>query len=334
MKIGVLGAGSWGTTLAILAAESGHPVTLHARAEEKARSMQRTRQNEVYLPGALLPEGVQVTSDLTRAVADQDLLVFAVPCKAMHEVAARVAEIEGAPSVVVSAAKGFERSSLRTMSAVLQETFGPDARVAVLSGPNLAREIADGQPTGTVVASDHAPTAEFIQKALNCKRFRAYTSSDVVGVELAGALKNVMALATGMLAELGFGANAQATLLTRGLAEMARLGAVLGARVETFRGLAGMGDLLATCTSPLSRNYRAGRMAARGVDPEAIRQAMGQVVEGLNTAQVAVHLGDENGVELPITAEVHRVLFEGKSAKDGARALMSRPPRAEDGEEG
>lgn len=326
--VAVLGAGSWGTVLAELLAEGGADVRLWARREEAARSLQACRENERYVPGLMLPDRVRVTASLEEALDQAALIVIAVPAAGVPDLATQLAALSvSAP--VLSATKGFEPGTLATMTDVLARELGAAVPLAALSGPNLSREIAAGQPAAAVVASADEDLARSVQAGFPPLRLRVYRSHDVLGLELAGALKNVLALAAGMLAELGFGANSQATLLTRGLAEITRLGVAMGADIRTFQGLAGMGDVLATCSSPLSRNFRGGRMAARGLGPDEIRAAIGQAVEGLATARVAGELARRHGVEMPLAEEVARVLDDGKPAKDAVQDLMTRPPRAE-----
>lgn len=327
--VAVLGAGSWGTVLSMLLGRGGHPVRLFARDPEAARRLQATRENEVHVPGELLPPSVRVTSDLADALTGAEAVVVAVPSERVADLAAAV-RVLGLPLPrVVSASKGLEAGSLMTMTAVLRRELPAAGAVAALSGPNLSREIAAGQPAAAVVACEDRSAGRWLQGVFTTETFRAYTSSDVVGVELGGALKNVLALATGMLAELGLGANSQAAVLTRGLAEISRLGRSLGARGATFQGLAGMGDVIATCSSPLSRNFRAGRMAARGMRPKEIRTALGQAVEGLETSRAALELGSTQGVDMPISEQVHLVLHEGKDPRRATRDLMRRPLRPE-----
>lgn len=332
--IAVVGAGSWGTTLALLLAVNRKPVRLLVRDQAKARVLATTRLNEAYLPGVLLPDGVAVEAGGAALASGAEIVVVAVPSASLDEVAADLGRLEPRPRIVVSASKGLGRETLQTASQLFRAALPPAVAVAVISGPNLAREIAAGQPAAGVIACERSEAARELQGLFTGESFRAYTSTDVLGVELAGALKNVIALAVGMTNELGLGANAQASLVTRGLAEMARLGAALGAQAETFRGLAGMGDLMATCSSALSRNLRAGRLAARGIAPDGIRSAIGQAVEGLDSTVAAVRLAERHRVEMPIAREVYRVLFEGKAPAEAARALMRRPPAAEHGETG
>ena len=326
--VAVLGAGSWGTVLAELLAEGGAEVRLWARREEFARSLQACRENERYVPGLMLPDQVRVTSDLASALAGVQLVVVAVPAAGVPELARRLATA-GLTAPVLSATKGFEPETLATMTDVLARELGEGVPLAALSGPNLSKEIAAGQPAAAVVASADEALARAVQAAFPALRLRVYRSHDVLGLELAGALKNVLALAAGMLAELGFGANSQAALLTRGLAEITRLGVAMGGDPRTFQGLAGMGDVLATCSSPLSRNFRGGRMAARGLGPDQIRAAIGQAVEGLATARLADELARRHGVEMPLAEEVARDLDEGQPAREAVEDLMTRPPKSE-----
>lgn len=331
--VAVLGAGSWGTTLARVLASQGREVRLYCRHPERAQAIQADRVNEAYLPGVRLPDALRATSDLGEAVRGAPLLLMAVPSRAFSAVLAEALAQGAAPRAAVSATKGLHPDSLETMTSLMAQALGPEVPVASLSGPNLAKEVAGDQPAAAVMACAHPRAGKLLQAVFSTPTFRVYTSTDVVGVEVAGAMKNVLALASGMLSELGLGANALAALLTRGLEEISRLGAAMGAKRSTFRGLAGMGDMLATCTSPLSRNYRAGRMAARGLDPDSIRAEMHQVVEGIETVQSALQLAGRLGVEMPVAAQVQAVLFEGRPADVAVRVLMERPPRVEQDEE-
>ncbi len=326
--VAVIGTGSWGTALALLAARAGLAATLWAR-EPLAADIDRRRENPRYLPGAVLPESVAVTADLADALAGSAVAVFAVPSHAMRDVA-RAASRHLGGAVPVSAAKGLEPGSLRRMTEVLAGELGPDAApVCALSGPNLAKEIAAGKAAAATVASADPAAAAIVRDALMSSRFRLYTHDDVIGVEIGGALKNVVALAAGMSDGLGAGDNAKAALMTRGLAEIARLGAALGANPLTFAGLSGLGDLIATCASPLSRNNRAGRMLAEGLDVPTIRARLGETAEGIATAPAARELGQRNGVQLPITGLVCAVLAGGLSPAEAVPLLMEREPRTE-----
>jgi glycerol-3-phosphate dehydrogenase (NAD(P)+) len=316
----------------MLLASEGRPVQLWGRNPALVKNLQATRENELYLPGVRFPNSLHVTSELPEAMKETELVIVAVPTQAVLSLARSCRQLGLTPKRILSATKGLEAASFRTMTQVLEREFEGVPALAALSGPNLAREIAAGQPAAAVIASQNPETSRWIQGVFTSPTFRAYTSTDVVGVELGGALKNVLALAAGMLTELGLGANTQAAMLTRGLAEISRLGCSLGADPMTFHGLAGLGDILATCTSSLSRNFRAGRMAARGLDPKGIRLGLGQAVEGLETVQVVQKLATDQGIEMPIARQVYRVLFEQCPAQKAAQALLARPLGPERGD--
>ena len=328
--VAVVGAGSWGTALSMLAARAGSRATLWAR-EPLASDIARLRENARYLPGSALPDAVVVTGDLAAVLAGSAVVVFAVPSHAIRTVARAAAPHLGA-AVPVSAAKGLEPGTLLRLTEVLADELGPDAApVCALSGPNLAKEIAAGKAAAATIASADRDAAAVARAALMSPRFRLYTHDDVVGVEIGGALKNVVALAAGMSDGLEAGDNAKAALMTRGLAEIARLGVALGANPLTFSGLSGLGDLIATCASPLSRNNRAGRMLAAGLDVATIRARLGETAEGIATAPAALELGRRHGVELPITALVCAVLAGSIAPADAVSLLMEREPRSEQG---
>ncbi|NDY42744.1 NAD(P)-dependent glycerol-3-phosphate dehydrogenase [Dissulfurirhabdus thermomarina] len=331
-RVGVIGAGSWGTALALLLARKGHEVVLWARRPVHASKLDRSRENASYLPGFPLPPEMVITSDLAD-VAEAELLLVVVPSHGLREVAGALAPhlSGGGPKAVVSAAKGIENGTLRTMTDVLQEELPPEAgaRVAVLSGPSFAREVAADLPTAVTVAAQDHRVAAWVQEVMATGSFRVYTSTDVVGVQLGGALKNVMAVAAGISDGLGFGTNTRAALVTRGLAEMARLGVRLGANPLTFAGLAGLGDLVLTCTGDLSRNRQVGLRLGRGEALQAILDDMNMVAEGVKTSRAARDLAARHGVEMPITEQVCRVLHEGFDPREAVRELMLRPPRAE-----
>ena len=323
----ILAAGSWGLAFAGLASASS-PVRLVCRTEEQAAALSRSRRDGHYLPGFSLPESVEVTHfHDSAATADASLVVLAAPSKATPALQAWLrARLPGGAGVL-SLAKGLEPLTGKRLSESWRGQVG-DAPFAVLAGPNHAEEVAAGQPTATVVAGDVA-LGERIQSLFSGPRFRVYRSDDLVGVEIAAAAKNVIAIAAGMSDGLGFGDNAKASLVTRGLAEMTRLGIACGARDATFRGLAGMGDLVATCTSPHSRNRRAGELIATGTATDAVEDALGQVAEGLGTARNLLALAGASGVELPICREVVRAAFEGVPVGDCLDSLMSRTPGTE-----
>ena len=327
--VAVFGGGSWGTTLAIVAARAGHDVTLYVREPATADRLATTRRNERYLPGTVLPDRVRVTADPAVACRDVALILLVVPSQAMRETARLIAPLVG-EAIVVSAAKGLERSSLKRMTVVVREELPATAaaRVCALSGPNLAAEVATGKPATTVIAGA-PPAAERACDLLTSDQFRGYTNEDVVGVEMGGALKNVIAIGAGIGDGLGAGDNAKAAFITRGLAEMARLGIAHGANPLTFAGLAGLGDLIATCASPLSRNRRVGFELAKGRSLTEIRAGLNQVAEGIDTTAVARELGRRAGVELPITEQLCEVLFAEKSPRAAIDDLMRRESKDE-----
>lgn len=331
MTIGIVGGGGWGTALAILFAGKGLSPSLWVYEAELASLMARERQNPWYLPDILLPDSIRVTNDLGESVRDCQLVILAVPSHVFRAVAGQVIPClpQGIP--VLSVTKGIEEGSLRRMGEILAELLSPTAKhsVAVLSGPTFAKEVAQGQPTAAVVASCSLDLATRLQDLLATPSFRLYTNSDVVGVELGGALKNVMAIATGISDGLGLGENARAALITRGLAEMSRLGLALGADPLTFTGLAGLGDLVLTCTGSLSRNRRVGLELGRGRSLKEIVGEMRMVAEGVKTTASALALARRAGVVMPITAEVAAVLGGEKSPREAVEALLRREPRSE-----
>lgn len=337
-RLAVLGAGSWGTTFALVLARAGASVTLWARREEVAREITEQRTNSRYLGERPLPAGITASSDVRAVLAEAEGIVLAVPAQSLRENlgAWRTALATGAgdgalPAVpVLSLIKGIERGTDLRISEVVAQAGGVDpARIAVLSGPNLAGEIAEGQPCGSVVA---APTEELAERLAHwCAgpAFRAYTSTDVIGVEVAGAVKNVIALAVGAAAGLGYGDNTRASLITRGLAEITRLGTALGADERTFAGLAGMGDLVATCASPLSRNHRLGLALGRGLTVQEAAQEVGQTAEGVATARAVAHAAAARGIDMPITRGVVDVVDHGADIAEVTAAMLARSVRPE-----
>lgn len=322
----VLGAGSWGTSLASLLVENGYDVTIWARREIVAEEINQNHTNQKYLPGIHLPQGLVAESDLERAVSDKDMVLFVVPTQTMREIARKVKAWIHPKSSIVHASKGFERESLKRMSVVLQEEL-PETfytRIVALSGPSHAEEVIRKIPTTVVVGSESQERAEEIQSYFMNPTFRVYTNPDLIGIEVGGALKNIIAIAAGLASGLGFGDNAKAALMTRGLAEIARLGKAMGAEPITFVGLAGVGDLIATCTSEHSRNWRAGYMLSHGKGLEQILSEMGMVVEGITTTQTAYALSHKFGVEMPITDQLFQVLFHGKKPDKAVFDLMNR----------
>ncbi|WP_431836613.1 NAD(P)H-dependent glycerol-3-phosphate dehydrogenase [Cellulomonas sp. Y8] len=329
-RAAVLGAGAWGTTFAAVLADAGCDVTVWGRDAAVCEAIARDHRNERYLPGIDLPERVTGEADPAAAVAGADVVAVAVPSQSARAVLTPLADALAPGAVAVSLMKGVELATDRRMSEVMGEALGlPAERLAVLSGPNLAAEIAARQPTATVVASADAGTAERVAAACASGYFRPYTNDDVVGVELCGAVKNVIALAVGISQGRGLGYNTMATVITRGLVEITRLGLALGAKAETFPGLAGMGDLMATCASPDSRNHRLGLAVGRGLSLDEAVAATGGTAEGVKSSRSVLDLAERVGVEMPITAAVVQVLHEGLPVDALAPLLLGRPRRAE-----
>ena len=331
-RAAVIGAGSWGTTLAALLARNGHDVVLWALEPDVVADITRVRENRRFLAGVRLPDALVATEDLAAAVADADVLVSVVPSQFVGRVMAEAQPHVSKSCQVVSASKGLETATLRRMEDVLGEALGEPALAGftVLSGPSFALEVARESPTLVVAASSDRDAAERVQKLFQNHYFRVYTNSDVIGVELGGALKNVIALASGMASGLGFGHNTLAALITRGLAEIARLGQAMGARAETFAGLAGMGDLVLTCTGELSRNRTVGFRLGRGESLESIVSDMSAVAEGVKTALAGHELARRHRVKMPITSEVRAILEEGRDPREALSNLMQRDPKPEE----
>ncbi|MEI4272789.1 NAD(P)H-dependent glycerol-3-phosphate dehydrogenase [Klenkia sp. LSe6-5] len=329
-RAAVLSAGSWGTTFAKVLADAGTEVTLHARRPELAAAITADRENADYLPGIRLPDGITATADPAQALDGADLVVLSIPSQTLRENLAGWAPHIPAQATLLSLMKGIELGSTRRMSEVVCEVTGAaPERVAVLSGPNLAREIAEEQPAATVVACTDPDRLEALQAACHTRYFRPYTNPDLVGCELGGAVKNVIALAAGVAEGLGFGDNTRASLITRGLAETARLGQALGADPLTFAGLAGLGDLVATCSSPLSRNRTFGEHLGRGMSLEETVAATKQTAEGVKSCRSVLDLARAHGVEVPITEAVVRVCHDGESPVQMVREIMSREAKPE-----
>jgi glycerol-3-phosphate dehydrogenase (NAD(P)+) len=326
--IAILGAGSWGTALAILLARQHKAVKLWPRRPEQVQAISQARENRLYLPGVPLPDEITLCSSLAEALELSEFAILAVPAKGMRELAGLSAPYLKSNQSLLSVAKGLEPETAKRMSEVLAEVL-PQQPCAVLSGPNLAGEVVAGQPTTTVVASTDREVASRLQTALICPTFRVYTNLDVIGVELGGALKNVIAIAAGIADGMGFGDNTRAALVTRGLAEITRLGVAMGADPRTFQGLSGIGDLIATCVSPRSRNHRVGYRLAKGEDLAQILAGMEQIAEGVPTTKATVALARRNQVEMPIATHLHSVLFEGVSPAEAVVKLMNRPGKEE-----
>lgn len=329
-RVAVIGAGSWGTAVAAIAA-GNVATTLWARRTELAESIERDHVNERYLPGVTLPDTLHATASLEAACRDADVVVLGVPSHGLRAVLVEAAEFIGPRVPVVSLAKGIEQGSLARMTEVICETLnGHDAAcVGVLTGPNLAREVAAGQPTASVVAVTDAGVGDELQRLFFAPTFRVYTNPDVVGCEMAGALKNVLAIGAGIADGLGYGDNTKAALMTRGLAELARLGIAMGGDPLTFAGLAGMGDLIATCSSPQSRNRHVGAELGKGRSLDDITAEMNMVAEGVKTTAAVLELANRHQVEMPLSAFVGRVLYDGARPADLVPELMLRKAKPE-----
>jgi len=328
-SVAVLGSGSWGTALAVHLARSGHRTVLWGIETDELNAMARERVNARYLPGVALPEGLEIEHDMARAVAQADQLLVVVPSHAFREVLERVRPMLRPGQRVAWATKGFELTSGKLPHQVASEVLGPSVPTAVLSGPTFAREVGAGLPSAMTVASYDGDYAMELARSISGRNFRAYASSDMVGVEVGGAVKNVLAIGAGISDGLGFGANTRVALITRGLAEMMRLGVALGADRETFMGLAGLGDLVLTCTDDQSRNRRCGLLLAAGKSSAEAQAEIGQVVEGVLAARAVHDVAQRHGVVMPISEQVYRVLYEGAPAKEAVYALMTRTIRAE-----
>ena len=330
-KVSVIGTTSWGTTLAIILANNGADVLLWARTGEEAQALEGPRENLGLLPGASFPSSMHVTASERDAAAGADMVVVAVPSRSFRENVRRFLPFWDRPCVVVSATKGLEMDTAKRMSQILEEELPEAFRpgISALSGPNLSREVVQGRPTSTVVASRDGGSALQAQELFMSSTFRVYTNTDVVGVELGGALKNIVALGAGISDGLGYGDNGKAAFITRGLAEITRLGVAAGAEPRTFAGLAGLGDLVATCSSPLSRNHYVGEQLAAGEKLDEILSSMRNVAEGVYTTVGALKLASGLGVEMPIAEATNRVLFQGLDPRQAVLELMARAPGPE-----
>ena len=336
-RLAILGAGSWGTALSVVLsrARKPHEITLWARSAQLAERLHKQRENNTYLPGIRLPDLVRVTPDMPRALAGAEVVIGAIPSVHARSIYSEALPYIHPEMVFVSATKGLEPATHLRMSRVLAEvlekagTVEPSRRIAVLSGPSFAAEAARGAPTAVVLAAQDAALASLLQEELSGPSFRLYTNDDVLGVELAGAMKNVMAIAAGACQGLDLGSNPLAALITRGLAEMMRLAAAVGARPETLSGLAGLGDLVLTSTGALSRNRHVGMALAKGSNLQDILAGMPMIAEGVATAAPLLALAREHGIEMPITEQVDAILHLGKSPKDAIREIMDRPLKRE-----
>jgi glycerol-3-phosphate dehydrogenase (NAD(P)+) len=327
--VAVLGAGSWGTALAIQFARAGHPTRLWSRSAADAASLRAQRQNVRYLPGATFPDAIDVHDSLASAVGGAVAIIIAVPSHALRSLLSQLKPLLARDARLAWATKGFELETGKLPHQVAYEVLGDRYPVAVLSGPTFAREVGAGLPTAMTIASPDEDFAHALATSLHAPNFRAYTSTDIVGVEVGGAVKNVLAVGAGLSDGLGFGANTRIALITRGLTEVVRLGVALGARTETFMGLAGLGDLVLTCTDDQSRNRRFGLALAAGKSVRDALADIGQVVEGYTAARAVHDVARREGVDMPIVQGIYRILYENEPARDVVKELMTRPIRAE-----
>jgi glycerol-3-phosphate dehydrogenase (NAD(P)+) len=328
-QIAVIGAGSWGTALAVIAARAGHGVRLWSRNAAVVNSINEQRVNSRYLSSASIPGGVTATDNFEVALHDASMILMAVPSHAARETLTSMSTHLHEAAIIVSVAKGIEIESGKRISEIAKELVSSSHPFVALSGPSFAKEVVAGHPTAIVAASKDNAAARAVQNDLSFENLRIYTNADVVGTEIGGSVKNVMAIAAGMTAGLGFGANSVAALITRGLAEITRLARREGAQMETLMGLAGLGDLVLTCTGSLSRNRFVGEELGKGRTLDEITAGLNEVAEGINTARAVKKLADRAGLEMPITNEVNAVLYDGKPARDAVAELMSRPLREE-----
>ncbi len=328
-RAAVIGAGSWGTALAKVLGDKGHEVGLWSHNATVAKQIRDERENREYLPGAHIPSTVEVTVELAEALSAAEFVIAVVPSHAFRAVIQRAAPHVPDRALIITATKGIEVDTLERPSEIISELFPQHRSPGMLSGPSFAQETAEGDPTATVVASKDPEVAEGGQELFGTERFRVYTNDDILGVELAGALKNVIALAAGIADGLGYRHNSRAALITRGLAEITRLGVAMGARPSTFAGLAGLGDLVLTCTADLSRNRQVGLRIGKGESLETILSGMKMVAEGVRTTAAARRLAQIHAVELPIIEETHAILFDGKPPKQATADLMVREPKPE-----
>lgn len=327
--VGVIGAGSWGTALAVTLGLNGHDVRLYARNREQLASLRETGENIKYLPGVKLPENITLTGEISDAVSGADAVCFSTPAQSFRSVLSSSLEYIDDEMIIINVAKGIEKKSLMRLSEIAA-SFGIEEKYCVLSGPSHAEEVGQKMMTALVAASLSEDTAVAVQNMFSTDFLRVYTGNDVTGCELGGALKNIIALGAGITDGMGFGDNSKAALMTRGIAEMKRLGAALGADPATFAGLTGIGDLIVTCTSMHSRNRRCGILIGEGMDPSDAVKEVGMVVEGMFTAEAAYELASQAGVEMPITSAIYRLVKGDVSARDAVRALMARDLKPED----
>lgn len=327
-KVGIMGAGSWGTALALLLHKNGHEVTVWSISEEEIQMLSKEREHKSKLPGVKIPDDMVFTTDIETTIKDKDVIVLAVPSPFTRSTARNMKPYVGEGQIIVDVAKGIEETTLMTLSQQIEEEI-PQADVAVLSGPSHAEEVGRELPTIVVIGARTEKTAKYLQGMFMNEVFRVYTSPDMLGMELGGSLKNVIALAAGIADGLGYGDNTKAALITRGIAEIARLGVKMGGSVESFTGLTGIGDLIVTCASQHSRNRKAGYLMGKGMSMQEAMDEVKMVVEGVYSTKAAVKLGEKYGVAMPIIEEVNKVLFEGKDPRNAVNELMQRDSKAE-----
>lgn len=329
-NVGVLGAGSWGTALSLLLHDNGHQVTIWSIDEKEVAMLDEKREHELKLPGIKIPEDIVITGNMEETIRGKDFLVLAVPSPFTRNTARNMKQYVADGQIIVDVAKGIEESTLMTLSRQIEQEI-PQADVAVLSGPSHAEEVGRRMPTTCVIGARTKKTAEYLQSMFISKVFRVYTSPDIFGIELGGSLKNVIALAAGIADGLGYGDNTKAALITRGIAEIARLGVRMGGRIESFTGLTGIGDLIVTCASVHSRNRKAGYLIGQGKTMQEAMDEVKMVVEGVYSAKAAARLAEKYQVSMPIVNEVNKVLFEGKNPAEAVDDLMQRESRSENG---
>lgn len=329
-NVGVLGAGSWGTALSLLLHDNGHQVTIWSIDDKEVAMLNEKREHELKLPGIKIPEDMVITGNMEEAIQGKDFLVLAVPSPFTRNTARNMKQYVADGQIIVDVAKGIEESTLMTLSRQIEQEI-PQADVAVLSGPSHAEEVGRRMPTTCVIGARTKKTAEYLQSMFISKVFRVYTSPDILGIELGGSLKNVIALAAGIADGLGYGDNTKAALITRGIAEIARLGVRMGGRIESFTGLTGIGDLIVTCASVHSRNRKAGYLIGQGKTMQEAMDEVKMVVEGVYSAKAAARLAEKYQVSMPIVNEVNKVLFEGKNPAEAVDDLMQRESRSENG---
>ncbi|MCF2553603.1 NAD(P)H-dependent glycerol-3-phosphate dehydrogenase [Faecalicatena contorta] len=327
-NVSVMGAGSWGTALALLLHKNGHKVTVWSISQDEVEMLSKEREHKSKLPGVKLPDDMEFTTDMASAIEGRDFLVLAVPSPFTRTTARKMKPYIAEKQIIVDVAKGIEESTLMTLSQQIEEEI-PQADVAVLSGPSHAEEVGRGLPTTVVIGAKSKKTAEYLQGMFMNEVFRVYTSPDRLGMELGGSLKNVIALAAGIADGMGYGDNTKAALITRGIAEIARLGVAMGGAIESFTGLTGIGDLIVTCASVHSRNRKAGYLMGQGKSMQEAMDEVQMVVEGVYSTKAAVKLGEKYNVPLPIINKVNEVLFEGKDPKEAVNELMLRDVRPE-----